>query len=486
MLAKKKKTPSESILNYVQKYIVDGIQDDAVNKMILYGAKSIPQLKEFLKTYEISRCFICGEIGHMSRECTHKSKKCFKCQKFGHIATQCTETGENKRKDGETVDATRVHRIQRDNTDVFNAISVQVENIKLSALIDSGSPINLIREDLYDQLKNKAQIKLIKEYLVGAGVKRFESSGTIDLPTTIDGHEYSLIYRVVPRSSIPEQLIIGNELRRPANIYLLEKETLVVPGANYAVDEPNFSVAYALMCKELSNMEVTGADAGDSSSANFRKLILTRCQTEFEKNTVDENARNEKLREIDECTDLEKKKELQIIFEEEERRIRVKSVGNIRFIGELFKQNMLTCKIMHQCIRHLLTQIDEENLECLCKLLTTIGKVLEDKQIDLSDHFKQMQQIANQKGKMNKWIPRRDDSNPKTMDQIQKEAESERMDNQLINSSLNTPRKDERTNERKRNQIPLIRSEGACLRYILSPGRIRKTVQIFHKAVASH
>jgi len=50
-----------------------------------------------------------------------------------------------------------------------------------------------------------------------------------------------------------------------------------------------------------------------------------------------------------------------------------------RFIGELYKQQMLTTKIMHRCIRHLLDQNDEDNLECLCKLLTTIGKDLEIK-----------------------------------------------------------------------------------------------------------
>ncbi|XP_058810596.1 eukaryotic translation initiation factor 4 gamma 3-like isoform X2 [Phymastichus coffea] len=233
-----------------------------------------------------------------------------------------------------------------------------------------------------------------------------------------------------------------------------------------AVDEPNFSVAYALMCRELANMQVTGGDVEDSTSANFRKLILTRCQTEFQKNTVDEKTRNEKLYEINECIDTEKKKELQTNLEEEERRMRMKSVGNIRFIGELFKQNMLTSKIMHQCIQHLLKNTDEENLECLCKLLTTIGKALESKNIDLSDYFKQMQQIANRKGKVSsrirfmlqdvidlrtdKWVPRRDDSNPKTMDQIQREAELERLE--ISNAPVSTLRKDERPMERKRNR----------------------------------
>lgn len=50
-----------------------------------------------------------------------------------------------------------------------------------------------------------------------------------------------------------------------------------------------------------------------------------------------------------------------------------------RFIGELYKQGMLTTKIMHRCTKELLIQSDEDSLECLCKLLTTIGKDLESK-----------------------------------------------------------------------------------------------------------
>ena len=40
---------------------------------------------------------------------------------------------------------------------------------------------------------------------------------------------------------------------------------------------------------------------------------------------------------------------------------------------------MLTTNIMQRCIKDLLAEGDEESLECLCKLLTTIGKDLENK-----------------------------------------------------------------------------------------------------------
>lgn len=34
---------------------------------------------------------------------------------------------------------------------------------------------------------------------------------------------------------------------------------------------------------------------------------------------------------------------------------------------------------MHRCTKELLIQSDEDSLECLCKLLTTVGKDLESK-----------------------------------------------------------------------------------------------------------
>jgi len=62
-------------------------------------------------------------------------------------------------------------------------------------------------------------------------------------------------------------------------------------------------------------------------------------------------------------------------FAEAKERRRI--MGNIRFIGELFKLGMLTEQIMHNCIMSLFRARDEESLESLCKLLTTIGNGLD-------------------------------------------------------------------------------------------------------------
>jgi translation initiation factor 4G len=53
-----------------------------------------------------------------------------------------------------------------------------------------------------------------------------------------------------------------------------------------------------------------------------------------------------------------------------------------------------------------------------------------------------------------KWVPRRNDSNPKTMEQIQKEAEKETLDQQImLNSAPPAPRQqDDRGSNRKNSE----------------------------------
>lgn len=64
-----------------------------------------------------------------------------------------------------------------------------------------------------------------------------------------------------------------------------------------------------------------------------------------------------------------------------EMKLKRRMLGNVKFVGELFAKGMLNEKIMHQCIQHLLrvdsNNPDEDNLESMCKLMTTIGKMLD-------------------------------------------------------------------------------------------------------------
>ena len=146
-------------------------------------------------------------------------------------------------------------------------------------------------------------------------------------------------------------------------------------GFEKAVDEPGFTVTYARMCEVLQKKCVIANNS--DQPINFRKLLLSRCQDEFENYLQDVDRKKYDEADIEAATSEERKKELRLEFEEKEMKARRRSLGNIRFIGELYKLKMLTARIMHECVIKLLKAKDEESLECLCRLLSTVGKDLE-------------------------------------------------------------------------------------------------------------
>uniref|UniRef100_A0A4W5M831 E3 ubiquitin/ISG15 ligase TRIM25-like n=1 Tax=Hucho hucho TaxID=62062 RepID=A0A4W5M831_9TELE len=108
---------------------------------------------------------------------------------------------------------------------------------------------------------------------------------------------------------------------------------------------------------------------------NFRKYLMNRCQFEFENNT---SALFEgKQKKLDTTTKGEVSQRLKEESEEAKAMRCRRSLGNIRFICELFQLKMLTEAIVHYCIVKLSKDGDDNSLECLCTMLSTIGKGLE-------------------------------------------------------------------------------------------------------------
>lgn len=137
MMAARKKRTSESYYQYMLimkelgkrakfpdyvaiQYIIDGIEDSNINKMILYGVTSYSVLKEKLAIYEkikyetkkevrveiagrkkleastsVRRCYNCGENTHVSAQCQN-GIKCFRCNEFGHIGVRCPVIGQRR------------------------------------------------------------------------------------------------------------------------------------------------------------------------------------------------------------------------------------------------------------------------------------------------------------------------------------------------------------------------------------------------------
>ncbi|XP_078483479.1 eukaryotic translation initiation factor 4 gamma 3-like [Ciona intestinalis] len=166
-----------------------------------------------------------------------------------------------------------------------------------------------------------------------------------------------------------------------------------------AIDEASFCEPYANMCCMMSQFRVSSAPGSGLNTFEFRKFLLTRCQREFEKDrTNEEEALNALKVKIENAEKPEVKQQLNDELELETMKQRRRMLGNIRFIGELFKLNMLTESIMHNCIMSLFQDRNEDSLECLCRLLNTIGKGLDNVKgkTRMDQYFEQMNKIVRE------------------------------------------------------------------------------------------
>lgn len=98
----------------------------------------------------------------------------------------------------------------------------------------------------------------------------------------------------------------------------------------------------------------------------FKHELLTMCQEVFESRTNPTDFQGLSLEKLEAKRVLLKKK----------------TIGNVRFIGELFKVNLISPRIVLNCINELLISqdsdaLDEDKLEGACVLLTTGGMMFE-------------------------------------------------------------------------------------------------------------
>lgn len=160
-----------------------------------------------------------------------------------------------------------------------------------------------------------------------------------------------------------------------------------------ALDEPKYSSMYAQLCRRISREGSTLEPEGDSRYT-FETLLIRVCQDKF----INRSQYSEKIINAPSQEDVD----------EEERRYiaKQKILGNVKFIGELFKLEMLNAATLHKMLEQLLDKksrpypnLDDrcEDMECLSQIFRTCGRQLDtDKSKNLIDqYFDNMEHKSN-------------------------------------------------------------------------------------------
>ncbi|XP_058179722.1 uncharacterized protein LOC131298339 isoform X2 [Rhododendron vialii] len=139
-----------------------------------------------------------------------------------------------------------------------------------------------------------------------------------------------------------------------------------------AVLNPTVGPLYAQLCSHLDKKLPPFPSDEPGGKITFKHVLLNNCQEAFEG--------TDKIREeLTQTTASEQELERR----DNDRMMKIRTLGNIRLIGELWKQKMLTDRIGHEIIWKLLghdtkTCPEEENVEVICEFFNTIGKKLDD------------------------------------------------------------------------------------------------------------
>ncbi|ELV11216.1 Eukaryotic translation initiation factor 4 gamma 2, partial [Tupaia chinensis] len=223
---------------------------------------------------------------------------------------------------------------------------------------------------------------------------------------------------------------------------ILKGVILLIVIVDKALEEPKYSSLYAQLCLRLAedapNFDGPAAEGqpGQKQSTTFRRLLISKLQDEFENRT-----RN---------VDVYDKRENPLLPEEEEQRAiaKIKMLGNIKFIGELGKLDLIHESILHKCIKTLLekkkrVQLKDmgEDLECLCQIMRTVGPRLDHERAKslMDQYFARMCSLMLSKElparirfllqdtvelREHHWVPRKAflDNGPKTINQIRQDA----------------------------------------------------------------
>ncbi|XP_046144395.1 uncharacterized protein K02A2.6-like [Osmia bicornis bicornis] len=181
-------------------------------------------MKEQKDTATPLRCYNCSSVGHFAKNCPKPKRErgsCYTCGKFGHRATECSKL----KTSAEEVNYVVVQREEDDEFQRTVRLRLSEKNefcISVPALLDSGSPISFIKQNLLPEGAWKANVPTAE--FSGINNSPLEILGTVDARVALNDFENNITLYVVTNKTMRRGIILGRDFMKTANLTLMCRE----------------------------------------------------------------------------------------------------------------------------------------------------------------------------------------------------------------------------------------------------------------------
>ncbi|GFV25716.1 tigger transposable element-derived protein 6 [Trichonephila clavipes] len=163
--------------------------------------------------------------------------------------------------------------------------SIVLGNEIVSELIDTGSTVSLIREDVGSKIVDHSRISKINTVLYGLGQTEVITKGSFEYDFVLDKDQYSLTWHVVPTKPLNFEAIIGTDILRQASLNFTqegvifhkheEKACLMQISGVYPEDELDFShILDSQVKNDLTRITSSYKPEKTESTHVTRRIIL--------------------------------------------------------------------------------------------------------------------------------------------------------------------------------------------------------------------